>query len=167
MKKLITFLIFLSLLYLMMACGSAHHLRKAQRLEARKQIQITKAIAKGAKIKRDTAFKTFTFKVPGVKVQFTPKVITSKSEPLIFIKDSVITKVVFRQGINGRDTVFVETDCPDAEVKKEIPVAQNTTIEAKQNWTTWGIIKLSLIFLVIGGLIRHFWPVIRKLVTMV
>jgi hypothetical protein len=166
MRKLITFLIFLSLLYILMSCGSAHHLRKADRLEARKQEQIRKAIAKGAKIKQDTTFKTITFKVPGVKVEFTPKVITTKSEPLIFIKDSVITKVVFREGINGRDTVYVETDCPDQEVKEEIPVAVNTDIDAKQYWTTLEIIGLSLLIAVIAFLVGYFFKVIKKLLTL-
>ncbi|HYD90966.1 MAG TPA: hypothetical protein VEA37_05695 [Flavobacterium sp.] len=166
MKRLITFLIFLTLLYIMMSCkGSAYHLRKAERLESRKAEQIRKAIAKGAKIKQDTTFKTVTFKVPGVKVEFIPKVITSKSEPLIFIKDSVVTKVIFRPGVNNQDTVYVETKCPDAEVKEDVPVATNTTIEAKQNWTTLEIIGLSLILLIVGFFIRHFIVPIRKLIT--
>jgi hypothetical protein len=166
-QRLITFLIFLSLLYILMSCkGSAYHLRKAERLDARKKAQIDKAIRKGAKIKQDTTFKTVTFKVPGVKVEFTPKVISTKSEPLIFIKDSVITKVVFREGINGRDTVFVGTDCPDQEVKEKIPVAVNTDIEAKQNWTTLEIIGLSLLIAVIAFLVGYFFKVIKKLFTL-
>jgi hypothetical protein len=166
MRKLITFLIFLSLLYILMSCGSAHHLRKAERLENRKKEQIAKAIAKGAKIKQDTTFKTVTFKVPGVKVEFTPKVIRSKAEPLIFIKDSVITKVVFREGINGKDTVYVETKCPDVEAKEDVPIATTTIIEAKQNWTTLEIIGLSLLIAVIAFLVGYFFKVIKKLLTL-
>jgi hypothetical protein len=142
---------YIILLILLSSCGSAHHLRRAERLDARKQEQIQKAIAKGAKVKRDTTFKTVTFKVPGVKVEFTPKVLHDKSQPLIFIKDSVITKVVFRQGINGKDTVFVATDCPDAEVSEQVPVAINTDIDAKQNWKTMEVIGYIFMALIIGA----------------
>jgi hypothetical protein len=165
--RIIITLLFLFALMFLSGCKSAHHLRRAEHFEKKKQEQIQKAIDKGAKVRRDSVMKNIKFKVPGVKVEFTPKIISDKSLPLIFIKDSVITKVIFRQGINGRDTVFVATDCPDQEVSKDVAVAENTNIEAKQNWTTLEIIGGSLLIAVIFFLIGRFFKVIQKLITLV
>lgn len=167
MKRFGTFVIFLILAWLLFSCGSAHHLRRAERLKKRMDEQIQKAVEKGATVRRDTVFQRVSFKVPGIKVEFTPKIISDKSLPMIFIKDSVITKVVIRPGINGRDTVYVETDCPDQVAEKDVAVGINQDIDAKQNYNFWDILKWFLIAFILGGLVRHFWPVIRRLVMMV
>ena len=150
------FTIIIGLLLIMFYCAScavfegpeAREVRKANRHLRKANRHIRKAEQYGAVWRSDTLFKKLNFTVPGVKVQFTPKILTT-GKPMIFIKDSVRTIVKIVPGVNGIDTVYAATDCPDQEVTKDVPVSVDNTIEAKKNPTgPW--ITAVLAFFIIG-----------------
>jgi hypothetical protein len=121
-------------------------LRRAERL-------IKQAELLGASWKRDTVFTEIAFHVPGVEVEFTPKLMSSK--PMIFRKDSVITKVIIKQGPPGKpDTVEVATKCPDCKGTVKAPTQINNKIKAEKSF--W---QRSWLFFVglFAGAIATFW----------
>jgi hypothetical protein len=99
MRRLITFLAFLLLLGTCMSCRSSRGWTKTS---------------------SDTVRTIKPVHVPGITVKFEPKLLPMVGDTLLFIKDSVRTKVVFEKGETpqGKDTVFVAvvTECPDQVV---------------------------------------------------
>jgi hypothetical protein len=147
MRKLITAAIgLLMILFYCTGCGPGYHLRRAE-------YHIKKAEALGAHWHSDTLFKKLSFKVPGIDVRFIPRILTS-GEPMIFTKDSVVTTVIVKPGLNGRDTVFVSTKCPDRIIYKTVPVAVNKSIKAGKS--TWFYIQLVGLTFILGVLIGYF-----------
>lgn len=147
MRRYITAAIgLLFILFYCSGCGPSYHLRRAQH-------HIKKAELKGAVWSRDTLFKKLNLKVPGIKVEFEPRILTS-GKPMIFIKDSVRTEVLIKSGKNGVDTVYVDTKCPDSTIEEKVPVAINNKIEAGQ--TFWQ--KAGIFFLVfLAGVAVGIW----------
>lgn len=123
------------------------HLRKAER-------HIRKAEQHGAVWKSDTLFKRLGFKVPGIKVQFIPKILTTGKQ-MIFQKDSVITKILIVPGKNGVDTVYAATDCPERIIYRDVPVSVEKTIDAKKNYTGQWVAGI-LAALITGCIIGYF-----------
>lgn len=133
---------------LLAGCGPSHYLKKAERA-------LKKAELKGATINRDTVWTTVKLTAPGASVKWEPRAVSSGT--MVFIKDSIITKVIFRDSPGeAPDTVEVATDCPDMEVETNVPTVINTDIEA--GYSLWDLIILSIICLAVGAIIsRIFW----------
>jgi hypothetical protein len=142
----------LMILFYCTGCSSVwkadRHLRIAKR-------HIRKAEALGAKWSSDTLFKKLSFKVPGIDVKFTPRILTS-GKPMIFTKDSVVTTVIVKPGLNGRDTVLVQTKCPDRIIYKTVPVVVNKQIKAgKSIWYYAGwAAMIAVVFFTFGYFTR-------------
>jgi hypothetical protein len=154
-KKIVAiFLICLTLFYMITAvsCGPARDLRKAQRL-------IERAKSKGAFVEIDTLYKQITIRVPPVHVEWEPKPIPIGRDTVYYESKTksgggnIITKVVVNQ--NRDSIVYLSTDCPEQIVIQKVPVAVNQTIKAGRS--TWDIVILCLVCLVIGFVSGRFW----------
>jgi hypothetical protein len=142
---LLALIMALFVLMMMAACGPNYHLRRAEH-------HIKKAKLKGADWSSDTLFKKLSFKVPGVSVEFTPKILTS-GEPMIFEKDGVITEVQIKPGLPGKpDSIKVKTDCPPQTITKEVPISINNSIKAGRSlWADISIwLLIALAFFTLG-----------------
>jgi hypothetical protein len=141
-SRLITLLIFVLLVTMFMcSCSPNHHLKKASK-------HIALAKAKGAKVSKDTIYKTVTIVVPEVRIDTVFRKVNF-TDTLIFEKDKVITRVKV-DTVNN--TVFVDTKCPEIIVTKEIeiPCEQIST-----GMGTWNIILIALGCFGVGFLV-HF-----------
>jgi hypothetical protein len=154
-KNFFLFIFSILLLTLCSSCGPGYHLRRAEH-------HIEKAEKKGALWTRDTVFQKMKFTIPGVEVKFTPRVLSSGS-PMIFTKDSVITKVLIVKGKSGRDTIRVETKCPDQIVEKDVPVAIDNTISSNKSlWYYAGWFALvAVVFFTVGYFVRDGPPKVK------
>lgn len=135
MKKLIRFLVLILIVALFallcQACGVNYHLKRAER-------HIEKAKAKGAKIASDTTYATVDVKMPGISVKFEPQVVSHTPDTVYFEKDRLKVKLMIkRDTVNKVDTLYAEADCPDALVKKDVPVAVNQAIECEGQVKWW------------------------------
>lgn len=147
-------IIFLVLALFLGSCGDIiPRASKANRKLRRAERLIKQAELLGAQWKKDTAFAKVAFKVPGIKVEFTPKIL-SAGKPMVFTKDSVITKVLIVKGKAGVDTVYVDTKCPDRVVTKIVPVEVNNTIKAEKSF--WQRSWLFFVGVLVGA-IAIFW----------
>lgn len=124
MRKLITAIIaLLFILFYCTGCGTNYHLRRAQ-------YHLKKAEGNGAIWSRDTLFTKLKFTTPGISVNFKTQILSS-DKPMIFVKDSVRTEIVFIKGKDGKiDSVAVKTDCPPQNVEAEVATAINNSIES-------------------------------------
>jgi hypothetical protein len=156
-KRLITFLIFLTLLIAMMSCKSGYHLKRAAKFERKKQEQLAKAIEKGAKVKSDTVFKEIIVKVPEVRVDTVVKNV-SFTDTIIVTKDKVITKV--KVDVQEK-TVYVETKCPEIIKTVKVPVRVETQIQARQNWKTMEVIGWCFLLFILGGVTVYLLKMFR------
>lgn len=144
--------------FVLCACGARRDLYKAQRL-------IDRAISKGAEVKSDTVFKHARFKIPGVA--FNTTLLAPDWLDTVYIKgkDSIHVKI---KRIPAKDKepekVYVEVDCPDKVIDKEIPVAIDQ--EIKTGYSLWDMIILAIVCLAVGyflvgpvvALVRKFFP---------
>jgi hypothetical protein len=149
MRKLITLSIgLLLIMFYCSSCGVNYNLRRAR-------YHIARAEAKGAKWSSDTLFKKLSFNVPGSKVQFIPKPIVY-NQPMTFEKDSVITKVIIKKTPSGRDTVYVDTKCPDRIVYRDVPYKVENELSAEKSfWQKAGyFLMVFLIGLAVGYYLR-------------
>jgi hypothetical protein len=149
MKKLLTAIIaLLFILFYCSSCGPSYHLKRAQ-------YHIKKAEGKGAVWSRDTLFKKLKFTVPGINVKFKTQIL-STDKPMIFVKDSVRTEVIFIKGKDGRiDSVAVNTDCPPQTVEKDVATAINNKLESGHSF--WYDIGIALVAALAGaGLVALF-----------
>jgi hypothetical protein len=134
------------------SCSAGYHLKRSKR-------HLLIAESKGANIKQDTVFKEIVLKVPGVKVEFTPKPLIV-NDTLYFERDRVITKVLVKNVPGKTNTVYVTTDCPDARIESKVPITVNQKITAKK-----GIGWEWLLICYIAGIVTWMlWPIIRKLI---
>ena len=143
---LLFFILLLLVLIVLNSCGPGYHLRRAQH-------HIRKAEEKGAKWSSQTFYKDVSFKVPGIDVKFTPKILAA-GEPMVFVKDSVITRVIIKSGQAGRDTVFVDTKCPDRIVQKSVPVSIEKSIKAGKSFGYY--LPWFVLVFIIGVVVGYF-----------
>jgi hypothetical protein len=140
--KLATFLVFLLLVTMLMcSCSPNHHLKKASK-------HIALAKAKGAKVSKDTIYKTVTIVVPEVRIDTVFRKVNF-TDTLVFEKDKVITRIKID---TLEKTVFVDTKCPEIIVTKEVAIPCETI---KTGLSTWDIIILALGCFGVGFLV-HF-----------
>lgn len=146
----------LFLVALLTGCGPAYHLRKAER-------HIAKAKAKGAVVSYDTIIKPIVFTVPKSDFKLKLGDITIKT---------LTTDTIYVPGKTGEakvridtvtNTVFVE--CPEQEVKIEVPVAVTEKIEAGHGF--WTDVLVSLISIVAGAIAMFIYRTKRNLTVVV
>lgn len=145
MKRFGTFVIFLILAWLLLACGSAHHLRRAERLKKRMDEQIDKAIEKGAQVKRDTIFKEIQVFVPEVRTDTIFQDV-QVGDTITITKEKLQIKYVRLPG----DSVFIEGECESDTIFVRTEVAVNTKYEAKPFMKWWQFVGWVLLSLVAG-----------------
>ena len=110
---------------LLTSCGPAYNLKRSE-------IQLQKAIRKGAKVSTDSTIKITNLKLAGVKVEFKPKGFIL-NDTIYFAKEKVTTKVFLKQ-----DSIFVETQCPDTVFSiKEKTVYRTITATKKVGRVPW------------------------------
>lgn len=145
---------YLILITLLVGCSPAWHLKKAKE-------HLKKAEIKGAAITADTVFQTKTFKVEGASATF------NLGPSILHRKDGVTNKYILKDTVIYKDRIktvikdnVITIDCPDEEIKEEIPVAINTEIKA--GYTKWqygtaivgGIILGLVIGFILGKVIK-------------
>lgn len=136
------------ILILLCSCGPSAKLRKAERL-------IQAAINGGADVKRDTTWTTITMKVEGPKFE-TKLLDPLVGQPVYIFKDSIKVEIKRIPGQSGkRDTLYIAAECPDIDIKKDVPISIDTSVSA--GYTLWDLIILAIFCLVVGyfGRIIH------------
>lgn len=130
------------ILLVLTSCGSAHKLRKAERL-------IAKAEELGATWRVDTIHDVIKVPVPEVfvkEVHHAPLLDTVE-----VFKDRLKVKVVRMPG----DSIFVEAECETDTITVEVPVTVTKTIEAKGGIPWWWIVIAGLVGAGVVGIIRR------------
>lgn len=158
---------YLFLILVLSSCGAGYHLKQAKR-------HLMIAESKGAKISRDTVFKDIKIKVPGIKIQWEPKIITLNDtvyyETVIpGAEKPAKLKIIYRRDpTTGKTTAQPSLIMPDKKVEAKAPIIVNETITAKKG-ISWQSVALYIIIAFIGGVIfdRFFVPVIVKLLVKV
>lgn len=132
---------YIIILILLTSCGPAAYLKRAER-------SIAKAKEKGAVVKSDTTF--HTFKVEGAKGEFNlGDIVLNRKD---FTRDRLVLKdtVIYKDKIKIKvEKEKIQVECPD--VKEKVPVVIDTKISA--GYTTWDLIKLSIVVLIVGFLL--------------
>lgn len=151
MKRLGTFVIFLILAWLLFSCGSAHHLRRAERLKKRMDEQIDKAIKKGADVKVDTIFKEIQVITKEVRTDTIFQDV-QVGDTVTIEKEKLKIKYVRLPG----DSVFIEGECESDTIYVKTEVAVNTKYEAKPFMKWWQFVGWVLLALVAGFTLGRF-----------
>jgi len=123
----------------LISCGPGYYLKRSKANEK-------KAEQLGAKIEADTVYKNMKLKVAGQSVKFEPQIVRihDSSVPLVFTKDSIVTKVLIRH-----DSIFAETKCPDKVVTIKVPYTVTKTISAPSKLPWWVYVVFGVSALVI------------------
>lgn len=133
-------LTFFLLSILLSSCGPAYHLKRAQ-------AHLKIAEQKGAKVDRDTVYKTVEVIRPEIK---TDTVFASiPGDTVRITKDRLSIKYVKLPG----DSVFIEGKCDPDTVKISVPYTVTTTIKAESKIKWWYLI---IALLAGGALVRIF-----------
>lgn len=149
---------YLILILFLSSCNAGYHLKRAKK-------HLLIAESKGANIKQDTVFKDIKLSVPGIKVQFEPKIITMKDtvywETIVpGAEKPAKLKIIYRKDTTGNITAQPSLEIPDKKVEVKAPVVINQKITAKA-----GIGWHWLLICYIAGIITWMlWPIIRKLI---
>jgi hypothetical protein len=149
---------YLILILLLSSCSAGYHLKRAKR-------HLLIAESKGANIKQDTVFKDIKLSVPGIKVQFEPKIITMKDtvywETIIpGAEKPAKLKIIYLKDTTGNITAQPSLELPDKKVEAKLPITVNQKITAKK-----GIGWEWLLICYIAGIVTWMLqPLIRKLI---
>lgn len=143
---------FLILAIVLVSCGPASKLRRAQKL-------IDKAIADGAKVKSDTTWTNIKFTSPAIT--FKTQLENPNWQDTVYLtgKDSVQVKIKRVMIPGKKETVYVEAKCPEREQEVPCPTGVNQTIKA--GCTLWDLIILAIICLLVGTFLGG--PLLRTL----
>jgi hypothetical protein len=129
------------------SCGANHHLRKSKK-------HLEKALAKGAKIKPDTTWKTIPIITPEIKFETTLKPVNVKDTLIARDKESgAATKVFIHKTDTLIRSVFIQTTCPKDTVFITVPVAVTNEISCPPKDNKWKWIALALGVVLIIGLV--------------
>lgn len=129
----------LAVFFLVMSCGPAAKLRRAEKL-------INKAEELGAKWHVDTLMVEVPIVVPSIRVD---SIIVSKpGDTVVITKDRLKLKYVRLKG----DTVFVAAECAADTVIKKVPVTIVKTIKAKGGIKWWWLV----VALAVGTFLGRF-----------
>ena len=134
-------ILLLSLTILLSSCGPSFYLKRAERA-------IKKAEQLGATVSRDTSFIDKSVVVPEVKTDtiFKPQL----GDTIFISKDKLKIKYVKLPG----DSVFIEGKCEADTVRIKVPVT--ITKKIKAGATTWDLIILAIVCLIVGFILGLF-----------
>jgi hypothetical protein len=136
------------------SCGVNHHLRKSKK-------HLERAIAKGAKIRPDTTWKTIPVITPEIKFETTLKPVNVKDTLIARDKESgAVTKVFIHKTDTLIRSVFIETTCGQDTVFVKVPVAVNNEIKTPRGF--WYYTKWIGAALIVGFILGClFWASLR------
>ena len=141
-KRLISGLI---IMITMIGCGPTFYLKKAERA-------LKKAEQLGAEVKADTIYKQRIVYIPEYKIDTLIKRVDFRDT--ITVEN---TKVITKVKVNTvTKEVYIESKCKADTVKINVPVS--VIKEIKSGHSTWDLIILSIIVLIVGAVLsRIFW----------
>jgi hypothetical protein len=133
------------LLLLLSSCGPTFYLKRAER-------DLKKAEQLGAKVKSDTVWKE--------KIVYVPEYKTDTLIKRVDFRDTITletTKVLTKVKVNTvTKEVYIESKCKSDTVKIRVPFT--VTKEIKSGHSTWDLIILSIVVLLVGAVLgRIFW----------
>lgn len=133
-------LLLLTSLSLLVACGPASKLRRAEKL-------IQKAELQGATWKSDTVFMEVPTFIKETRIDTLVSV--RVGETVTLIKDRLQVKYVRLKG----DTVFIDAKCAADTIKVKVPVNVYRTITAKGWLRWWHLVIAFVVGVVLGRLV--------------
>jgi hypothetical protein len=133
---------YLIIAILLSSCGSAFHLKQAER-------HLRKAEIKGAKVRVDTVYKTISVIVPETRID-TVLTVQNFRDTITLEKDKIVTKIKFDtltrrlyvHTLQKADTVFIE-------------VPFTVTKQIKSGWLWWWLIVAALAGSGLSIIINH------------
>ena len=132
------------LVFCCLSCGPVAKLKKAERL-------IMEAEAMGSKWKIDTILVKVPYSVPEIHVKEIHHALPG--DTVVVEKERLKIKVVKIPG----DSIFVEGECAEDTIYKEVPVTVTKTINAAgRGYSLWQLIILALVCVAAGFGVRAF-----------
>lgn len=167
---------YIFILILLSSCGSVYHAGQVKKHQRKIEKHLNWLQDHGAKITSDTLYKQLGIKTPELNITFATQLVPYQSPEEVFDptfdmdfkSDSADVKLKFKRDKQGNPTeVKPEVNVKPQIIYKNVPVEVKTTVECKQNWTTWEVIGWFLGIGIVAFLIGYFFRVIKRIITVI